>query len=160
MTESYKSTSNPDQLKWLSNIARLMDRAIKIPGTDIRIGLDPIIGLVPVVGDLISFGISTILLYAAYSNGASGKVIMKMLLNITLDASVGMIPVLGNIFDFAYKANTRNYNLLSEHWQEGKHTGSGVGFIIAGLVLLITFSAAVIFIVWKFMAFLLSVSWQ
>jgi len=156
VTTHNQTTSRTAQLAWLENIASLMDRAIKIPGTKIRIGLDPIIGLIPVVGDLISFGISSILLYAAFMHGASRKVVMKMLMNIALDSSIGMIPVLGNIFDFAFKANSRNYILLSEHWQEGKHKGSGWQYIVIGLLILLVLMGAVMLLIWKLLLLILS----
>lgn len=153
MPSSIPNTS--DQLKWLERIATLMDKAFKIPGTNVRVGLDPIIGLVPVVGDLVSFGISTLLLYAAFANGASGKVIMKMLFNIALDASVGSVPVLGNLFDFAFKANSRNYAILQEHWLDGKHQGSGGKYIIAGMFILVALLLIVGLVSWKIVSFLL-----
>lgn len=144
-----------EQLKWLERLAALMDRAFRIPGTRIKIGLDPIIGLFPVVGDLIAFGISSILIFAAFSSGASGKVMIKMLLNIVFDAITGSIPLAGNLFDFFYRANYRNYIILKEHWMEGKHMGSGWEYIAAAVAIILFFFVAMALIFWKLVFLLL-----
>ncbi len=121
----------PPSLIKISKLVKLMDTAFTIPFTKIKFGLDPIIGLFPVVGPIIDYGISAYLLIAMLQNGASGKLVMKMLANITIDGLVGSIPVLGNIFDVFYKANRRNLLLATEHFEEGKHQGSAKPYIIA-----------------------------
>ncbi len=114
-----------------------MDAQFKIPGTSIRFGLDGIIGLVPGVGDFISFLISGYIVSIAVNKGASGFVLARMLLNIVVDALVGAIPILGDIFDVVYKANQRNMQLLQEHYVEGKHQGSSMKVIIPVVVVLL-----------------------
>ena len=116
--------SNPPKLKYLDTASDLLDSRFRIPGTDIRFGVDFLIGLVPVAGDVITFGFAGLLVIAMARHGASGMVVVKMLWNILLDATVGSIPVLGDLFDLKYKANRRNYQLLTEHYQEGEHQGS------------------------------------
>jgi hypothetical protein len=143
------SGNKQEQLKWLERIATLMDKAFRIPGTNIKIGLDPIIGLVPVIGDLIAFGISSILIFAAFSSGASGKVMIKMLINIAFDTLAGSVPGLGNVFDFFYRANSRNYTLLREHWLEGKHMGSGWGYVVLAVCILLAFFILMAVLFWK-----------
>jgi hypothetical protein len=143
------SGNKQEQLKWLERIATLMDKAFRIPGTNIKIGFDPIIGLVPIIGDLIAFGISSILIFAAFTSGASGKVMIKMLINIAFDTLAGSLPGLGNVFDFFYRANTRNYTLLREHWQEGKHMGSGWGYIVLAVGILLAFFILMAVLFWK-----------
>lgn len=114
-----------------------MDARFQIPGTRMRFGLDPVLGLVPVLGDLAGFAVSGALILYMLRFGASRKVIALMVLNATLDATIGSIPVLGWVFDAYYKANQRNIRLLKEHYHEGKHQGSGKGVIITvALVLL------------------------
>ena len=117
-------------LKGVEEIARLMDAKFKVPGTNFRFGLDPILGLLPVVGDATSLAISGGLVLYMIKYGASRKVAIMMLINILLDATIGSIPVLGAIFDFFFKANTRNIKLLKEHYEEGKHSGGAMGVLI------------------------------
>ena len=100
--------SNPPKLKYLDTASDLLDSRFRIPGTDIRFGVDFLIGLVPVAGDVITFGFAGLLVIAMARHGASGMVVVKMLWNILLDATVGSIPVLGDLFDLKYKANRRN----------------------------------------------------
>ena len=146
------------QLKWVERIASVMDNKFKVPGTNFRFGLDPILNFIPIAGDASGFLISAILLYIMAKNGASRKVLILMTLNICVDAVVGAIPVIGQVSDFYIKANTRNIRILKEHYQEGKHTGSGSGIIIMLLVVLGLFMAAILFlsykaIEWLFMQF-------
>jgi hypothetical protein len=137
------------QLKWVERVASVMDNKFKVPGTNFRFGLDPILNFIPIAGDASGFLISAILLYIMAKNGASRKVLILMTLNICVDAVVGAIPVIGQVSDFYIKANTRNIRLLKEHYQEGKHTGSGSGIIIMLLVVLGLFMAAILFLSYK-----------
>ena len=125
----------PAKIKWLDNVSAFLDNKFRIPGTNTRFGLDFIIGLVPYAGDLISFGISGVLVLTMVRYGASGRVIIQMLWNILLDTLVGAIPFLGDIFDLYYKSNRRNFDLLRAHYEEGKYQGNGLW--IVGLVLLL-----------------------
>lgn len=133
-----RNYQNKPSLQWVERIARLMDSKYKIPGTRLRFGLDPILGLIPIVGDAASALISGGLIMYMVRFGVSRKVVYLMLINTVLDATIGSIPIIGWIFDFFYKANNRNIQLLNEHYKEGKHTGSGKGvLIIVAVVLLI-----------------------
>lgn len=133
-------TPTPSKLKSLDVIADLLDSRFRIPGTDIRFGVDFLVGLVPYAGDLLSFGMSGGLIIAMAKNGASGIVLIKMLWNIFLDTTVGSIPIIGDLFDLSFKANRRNFNLLKEHYDEGKHTGSAwPAIILVGVVLIVMF---------------------
>lgn len=125
------------QLKWVERIASVMDDKFKVPGTNFRFGLDPILNLIPFAGDLSGFVVSAALLYVMAKNGVSRKVLMLMAINIAVDAVVGAIPILGQISDFYIKANTRNIKLLKEHYREGKHTDSGNGIIVILLIVLL-----------------------
>jgi hypothetical protein len=106
-----------------------MDSQFQLPGTRFRFGLDPLLGLLPVVGDLSTLAVSGALLLTMMRHGASGAVVVRMAFNILLDTIVGAIPILGNLFDFAYKSNERNVALLRRHYAEGRHTGSGKGLV-------------------------------
>jgi hypothetical protein len=117
-------------LRTIEQIARMLDSRFVIPGTRIRFGVDPILSLIPVLGDFITYLISGALIYAMYNHGASRKVVIKMLLNSTFDAVLGAIPLVGTVFDVFYRANDRNVQLLKEHYLEGKHQGSGNGILV------------------------------
>ena len=99
----------------LETIVRWLDQSIPIPGTKIKIGLDPIIGLVPGVGDAIGLVMSGYVIFLSAQVGAPGALMGRMAGNVVLDALVGLVPVAGDIFDFAFKANTRNAKLLQTH---------------------------------------------
>jgi len=123
-----------ERLRWVERVARLMDSQFQLPGTKFRFGLDPLLGLLPIVGDVSASLVSVALLLTMLRHGASGAVVVRMALNILIDSVVGTIPLVGNVFDFAYKSNERNVALLRRHYAEGQHTGSGKGLV--ALVLL------------------------
>lgn len=126
-----------ERLRWVERIARLMDSQFRLPGTRFRFGLDPLLGLVPIVGDLSTTVVSIALLLTMLRHGASGAIVVRMALNILIDTVVGAIPILGNVFDFAYKSNERNVALLRRHYAEGRHTGSGKGLVALLLAFLV-----------------------
>ena len=148
------------RLKWVDRVSRVMDSKFVIPGTSIRFGIDPIIGLIPGIGDLGSYGISLALIYTMYQHGASGMLIARMLINASLDAIFGSIPILGSLFDFWFKANDRNVKLLREHYEEGKHSGSGKGLIALVLIVVFLIAAALLFFTVKFMIALFEFTFQ
>ena len=123
-----------ERLRWVERVARLMDSQFQMPGTRFRFGLDPLLGLLPIVGDVSTTLVSVALLLTMLRHGASGAVVVRMALNILIDTVVGGIPLIGNVFDFAYKSNERNVALLRRHYAEGRHSGSGKGLV--ALVLL------------------------
>jgi Domain of unknown function (DUF4112) len=100
----------------LRTLTRVLDDLVRIPGTRFRFGLDPIIGLVPGIGDAAGGIFAATLLFTAWSIGAPGVVLLRMAGNILVDTVVGAIPVAGDIFDFGFKANRRNLRLL-ERWE-------------------------------------------
>ncbi|MDB5021583.1 MAG: hypothetical protein JWQ28_2710 [Pedobacter sp.] len=122
---------------WIKNIAYLLDEQFRLPGTNFRFGLDPIINLVPVLGDIPGFLISAGLLLAMARKGASNKVVVLMGINILLDTVIGGIPLIGQLFDFFFKSNTRNLKLMREHYLEGKHQGSGKGTILIAVIVML-----------------------
>ena len=142
----------PAKIKWLDNVSSFLDNKFRIPGTNTRFGLDFLVGLIPGAGDMISFGVSSVLVMTMVKYGASGRVVIQMLWNIFLDTIVGAIPFLGDIFDLYYKANRRNFELLRSHYEEGSHQGSGWGIIIMVLIFLIGMFAILIWLVAKVLA--------
>ena len=145
-----------DRLRGIERIARLLDSQFRLPGTRFRFGLDPILGLLPVVGDLSTTVVSVSLLVLMLRHGASGAVVLRMALNIFIDTVVGGIPVLGTVFDFTYKSNERNVALLRRHYATGAHPGSGRGLV---LLLLLGFAAVAGLVGWGSVA-LLSWGWH
>ncbi len=96
----------------LDALAKLLDVAFIMPGTNIRYGIDGLIGLIPVIGDLITTAISLWIVREARALGAPWHVTARMLGNVALDGVVGMVPLAGDAFDVMFKANIRNVRLL------------------------------------------------
>lgn len=105
--------SAADRIRRLRAIARLFDEAIPLPG-GFRIGLDPLIGLIPGFGDAISAAFALFIIVEGRRLGATPSVMLRMLGNTVIDAAVGSIPVAGDVFDAFYKANRRNIDLLEQ----------------------------------------------
>jgi hypothetical protein len=122
-------------------LARLLDDLIRVPGTKIGIGIDPIIGLIPGVGDLLGGVMSCYILVVAAQEGAPTSVLVRMLGNIALDSVVGVVPVIGDLFDVGMKSNRRNVDLLERYLGAPKETKAAsrsvVALIVLALVLLI-----------------------
>jgi len=144
-----KLDSKSPQFPWISRFSHLMDEQFRFPGTQFRFGLDPILNLVPFVGDMAGLLISGGLLMAMAKKGASNKLVVLMSVNILLDATIGAIPLIGQIFDFFFKANTRNIRLMKEHYLENKHQGSGKNVIYLIVTIVIVIIALMIFGLWK-----------
>jgi hypothetical protein len=98
----------PKDLRDIAKVVKLMESSFRIPFTNRTFGLEPIIGLVPVIGDSFGFIITSWIMITLLKNGASGKVIAKMFVNIFIDLALAFMPVLGNIIDFFFKTNQRN----------------------------------------------------
>src|SRR3954447_21944976 len=143
-----KAFENP-RLRHLQTLARLMDNQFTIPGTNFRFGLDAIIGLIPGVGDLTTFGISGFMIFVMAQNGASGLVLARMILNVLIDTVIGSIPFFGDIFDFGFKSNTKNIRLMQEHYLEGRHKGGAWKVVVPVMILFILICAGVFWLVYK-----------
>lgn len=96
----------------LERLAFWLDRAFRLPGTEMRFGLDALIGLVPGVGDTATALLAGAFVVAGWRMGARKRVLAGMALNIGLDWLIGTVPLFGDIFDVAWRANTRNLALL------------------------------------------------
>ena len=139
----------PAELKYLGSISDLLDTRFRIPGTNIRFGLDFLIGLVPGAGDALTFTFSGALVLAMVRHGASGMVLVRMLFNILVDSVIGAIPVIGDVFDLAFHSNRRNYRLLKEHYLEGKHFGSVLPVFLAVASALLLIAYVLVFAIWN-----------
>jgi uncharacterized membrane protein len=102
-------------LQRLEALAKLMDNAFVVPGTDVRFALDGVIGLVPGVGDVISGVISSYLIWEARRLGVSKWILGRMMANTLLDTTIGAIPLAGDVSDVMFRANVRNMALLRRH---------------------------------------------
>lgn len=115
-SEDSNAESNPNQEtdvpERLETLSYLLDDAIPIPGTSYRIGIDPILGIIPIGGDALALVPSLYIVLEAAYMGLSTATIGRMLFNVFLDATIGSIPLIGTIFDAVWKANTRNLSLL------------------------------------------------
>jgi hypothetical protein len=96
----------------LDVLSRVLDTWFRVPGTQIRFGLDGIVGFIPGVGDLLGGLASCIIVLAAYFRGVPLITIARMVANLAIEVVIGMVPVLGNLFDIGWRANRRNYHLL------------------------------------------------
>ena len=99
-------------LKNLERFADFMEDRFRIPGLNVRVGWDFVIGLIPVAGDLLTMLASLYILVGAYHHGVRKGVIARMLLNVLLDFLIGAIPLLGDILDASFRSNKRNVRLL------------------------------------------------
>jgi Domain of unknown function (DUF4112) len=128
MAERAVDGSPPSRrLDRVRRLARLYDAGIRVPWTRWEFGLDPLLGLVPGVGDVLGAAVSTYILVQAARCGASGRVLVRMLANVAVDALIGSVPVVGDLFDAAWKANLKNVRLLERYLADphGVHRASG-----------------------------------
>ena len=140
------SAGQEQRLKALRNISRLLDSAFVVPGTEYRIGLDPILGLVPGLGDLTSPLFAIALLWQSRDLGIPRVVQLRMIFHVAIDALVGLLPVAGDFFDFAWKANDRNIVLLERHAYEYRRPSPTDWLFVSGMILLLLVIAAVPFL--------------
>jgi Domain of unknown function (DUF4112) len=125
-------------LKRLRQLARILDKAIVIPGTQVAIGLDPVIGLFPGLGDFVGVVLSSYIVLEAARLGAPASTLGRMVFNIVIDGLAGSVPLIGDFFDFAWTANTNNIKLLEEYLKfPGAKKEANKWFIAVVLTLLL-----------------------
>ena len=118
--------------KWAEHLVTLFDDRFRIPGTNVRFGLDPIIGILfPGIGDAVTGTGSIGLLTLAVRRGVPRVVLWRMVLNILIDMVFGSLPLVGDIFDVAFKANRRNLELIREHETPGSKASAWDYFVVA-----------------------------
>jgi hypothetical protein len=128
----------------LRRYAWLMDECIRIPGTKLRIGIDPLLGLIPGAGDAAGGLLALTPLFVASRLGAPRSVLLRMSVNIGVDALVGAIPLLGDLFDAGWKANRRNVDLIDRFLAEPRPVARGsrlLVFALAAVLILLIFGA-------------------
>jgi hypothetical protein len=145
--EEKKKRSELESLfRWL---ALIMDNFLRVPGTNFRFGLDPLIGLLPGVGDTGSALISALALLAAARHGLPKILLARMSLNILINEAVGIVPLVGDAFSFWFKSNARNYELLQRQTAAPRRSTKGdwlfVALVLGALFLILVVSLAVSF---------------
>ena len=132
---------NEEKLLRLKRLSHNLDEAFTIPGTERKIGIDPIIGLIPGGGDLIGGALSIYIMHAGIRMGMPRSVIIRMFGNIALEFIIGCIPIIGDLFDVMWKSNQRNVKLIEDSIiSEEKNTIFGyflIGVLIKTLVTVI-----------------------
>ncbi len=114
-----RTLNHAERLARVTRLARLMDTAIVIPGTRIRLGADAVLGLAPGVGDLIAKIASAYILYEAHQMGLPKHKLLRMGGNVLVDLVFGSVPVAGDVFDVFWRANMRNIKILRDHVEKG-----------------------------------------
>ncbi|HEX5473582.1 MAG TPA: DUF4112 domain-containing protein [Vicinamibacterales bacterium] len=123
--------------------ATLLDSAFRVPGTRLTFGLDPLAGLVPGIGDLVSPIFAVLVLLHAVRLRIPRIVLVRMVLNALIDAGIGAIPIAGDAFDFVWKSNERNLTLLERHAQGGTR-GTAFDWLFVALCALVVIVAALV----------------
>jgi hypothetical protein len=142
---SRSKRSTETELAQLRQLSHLWDQAIGIPGTKWRIGLESIIGLLPIGGDWIGLVMSSYILFHAVKFNLPRSIMLRMVINILIDAIVGAVPILGDLFDTTWKANTKNVNLLEAHLKSPQKNQSA-----DKLMLWLLFVGCILFVVLLF----------
>ena len=124
------------RLELFRRVSTLLDSAMAVPGTSIRFGLDPILGLFPGLGDLVSPIFTMGILWQARELGIPKVVQLRMIFNVAIDTVIGVVPMIGDLFDVAWKANNRNMALLDRHAHE-EHSASPGDWAFVALMMLV-----------------------
>jgi hypothetical protein len=141
--ETRRTTHDAPDMGRLRTFVRLMDDAVQIPGTNFRIGLDALIGLIPGVGDIAGGLMSGMVILAAARSGAPRSLIARMVVNTGIDVIFGALPILGDLFDAGWKANRRNLNLLERYLERPADTRrASMLYVIGAIAVLILIVAA------------------
>ena len=153
--ESFSNSEHPsdpqerqrEELRAIADmIAKLLDSAFVLPGTSIRVGIDPLLGLIPGIGDVISNLIGSSLLFLATRLGVPRIVIFRMALNIFINMALGIIPGIGDLFSFWFKSNIRNSYLLQRycHAHPPRSTLADWGYVICLIIGMLTILLGVV----------------
>jgi hypothetical protein len=133
MNEEQKEL-NEEKLLRLKRLSHKLDEAFTVPGTERKIGIDPIIGLIPGGGDLIGGVLSIYIMYAGIGMGVSRAVIIRMFGNVALEFVIGCIPIIGDLFDATWKSNQRNVKLI-ENSVIGEEKNTIFGYMVIGVLI-------------------------
>ncbi len=140
-------------------LAQLLDANWNIPGTKIKIGLDPLLGLIPGIGDVLGNAVGSLLLFLAVQAGVPRIVIARMALNVCINMAMGAIPVVGDVFSVWFKSNVQNAQLLDRHcrsesrtigWADWAYVGSILALILALVAGILVGMVWAVFLMMKF----------
>ena len=129
----------------IGRVTRALDELVAVPGTPVRVGLDPIVGLIPVVGDVVSGIVGAWVIGEAARFGVPRIVLGRMVVNLAVDVAIGAIPLLGDLYDVAFRSNSRNLALFRRHALEPDASTRGDQAFFLGLLLLM------VGVVWLFL---------
>ena len=121
----------------IGRVTHALDELVAVPGTPIRVGLDPIVGLIPVVGDAVSAIVGAWVIGEAARFGIPRLVLGRMIVNLVVDLAIGAIPLLGDLYDVAFRSNSRNLELFRRHALESGASTRGEQAFFVGLLLLL-----------------------
>ncbi|WP_244531662.1 DUF4112 domain-containing protein [Halogranum amylolyticum] len=142
-----------ETLDRLHGLSHLLDNAVRVPGTNYRIGLDPLLGLLPVVGDAPGAVLAAYIVVEAAYLGVPRETLLRMLFNLVVDATVGSLPVVGDVFDAVWKANARNVRLAEARRVDPEGGAADRRFLLVATGCLFGFllalgAASTLFAVW------------
>jgi hypothetical protein len=121
----------------IGRVTHALDELIAVPGTPVRVGLDPIIGLIPVVGDAVAGIVGAWIIGEAARFGVPRLVLGRMVVNLVVDLVIGAIPLLGDLYDVVFRSNSRNLELFRRHALEPDASTRGEQAFFVGLLLLV-----------------------
>lgn len=149
--------ASDDVQRHLRRFAWLLDSSIPVPGTRYRFGIDPLLGLIPGIGDFLGLGLSSYILLYAHRIGVPRSVLLRMAGNVMIETVVGVVPLIGDVFDAAWKANERNVRLMQDYvagpLRVQRTSRAWIAAVIAALALL---AFTVAFLVWIFLRWLVT----
>jgi hypothetical protein len=145
------TTGQQRSIEVLRGFAQLLDSAFVVPGTSYRVGLDPIVGLIPGIGDLVSPIFAIALLWQARQLGIPRIIQLRMIFNVAIDGLVGAVPLLGDLFDFAWKSNLMNLALIERHALEARPVSVGDWLFVIAMIMLLIVIAALPFVLIGFL---------
>ncbi|NEO52073.1 MAG: DUF4112 domain-containing protein [Okeania sp. SIO3B5] len=138
--------SQAAKVRELRKISDLLDNAVRVPGTSYSVGIDPLLGLIPGGGDFLGGLISVYIVFSGAMMGLPRETLIRMAYNIVFDYLVGIVPVLGDLFDVAWKANSKNMDIMEAHLESPKNSKSAsrwfVFLLLGGLILFVIILAA------------------
>ena len=123
-----------EKLIRLKRLSERLDNTFTIPGTKYKIGIEALIGAVPIIGDLIGGILASYIMYSGMKMGAPPRIITRMAVNIAIDFAIGSIPIVGDLFDFVWKANKKNVKLIEEVSVLNEETNKINYLIVATLI--------------------------
>lgn len=134
MTDRVPKKDAPAHLKRLRSFSHTLDNLFRVPGTELRFGIDPILGFVPGAGDATTGAVAAYAIVVAQRHGAPAVVLARMAFNVFVDSLLGTIPFLGDVFDFGWKASTKNVALVEKYVLDPRPVSRSSKWFVLGLL--------------------------